>query len=107
MDELSLVLGAVSHPARREILARLAEGPARVTEIAAPFDLSLNAVSKHLKVLEDAGLIGREKIGREHIIRFRGAPLRKVSTWVHGYERYWSERLDEFEGYFKEKRKRS
>jgi DNA-binding transcriptional ArsR family regulator len=106
-DELSLVLGAIAHPARREILARLTEGPARVTEIAAPFDLSLNAVSKHLKVLEDAGLIAREKVGRDHVIRFRGAPLRKVSLWVHHYERYWSERLDQFEAYFKDKRKQS
>jgi DNA-binding transcriptional ArsR family regulator len=107
VDDLSTVLGAVSHPARREILSRLAGGPARVTEIAAPFDLSLNAVSKHLKVLEEAGLVEREKVGRDHIIRFRAAPLRRVSVWVHAYERYWTERLDEFEQYFKEKRRKS
>jgi DNA-binding transcriptional ArsR family regulator len=106
-EELSTVLGAVAHPARRAILSRLAGGPARVTEIAAPFDLSLNAVSKHLKVLEEAGLIAREKVGRDHIITFRGAPLRKVSVWVHEYERFWNERLDKFEGFFKEKRRRS
>lgn len=106
-DELSAVLGAVAHPARRAILSRLAGGPARVTEIAEPFDLSLNAVSKHLKVLEEAGLIAREKVGREHILRFRGAPLRQVSVWVHEYERFWSERLDQFEEFFKQKRRRS
>jgi DNA-binding transcriptional ArsR family regulator len=106
-DELTTVLGAVAHPARRAILSRLAGGPARVTDIAAPFDLSLNAVSKHLKVLEEAGLVAREKVGREHILRFRGAPLRQVSVWVHEYERFWSERLDKFEGFFKEKRRRS
>lgn len=100
-DELSAVLGAVAHPARRAILSRLAGGPARVTDIAAPFDLSLNAVSKHLKVLEGAGLIAREKVGRDHILRFRGAPLRQVSVWVHEYERFWSERLDKFERFFK------
>ncbi|HVY40825.1 MAG TPA: metalloregulator ArsR/SmtB family transcription factor [Polyangia bacterium] len=106
-DDLSTVLGAVSHPARRAILSRLAGGPARVTEIAEPFDLSLNAVSKHLKVLEEAGLVAREKVGREHILRFRGAPLRQVSMWVHEYEQFWNERLDKFEGFFKEKRRRS
>ena len=106
-DDLSNVLGAVAHPARRAILSRLAGGPARVTEIAAPFDLSLNAVSKHLKVLEQAGLVAREKVGRDHILSFRGAPLRRVSVWVHAYERFWSERLDQFEGFFKEKRRRS
>ena len=85
----------------------LSGGPARVTEIAAPFDMSLNAVSKHLKVLEEAGLVAREKVGRDHILTFRGAPLRGVSVWVHEYERFWSERLDRFEGFFKEKRRRS
>jgi len=106
-DELSEVLGAVAHPSRRQILARLAEGPARVTDIAEPFAMSLNAVSKHLKVLEAAGLIAREKVGRDHILKFRPEPLRKVSVWVHAYEKHWSERLDQFESFFKEKRRRS
>ncbi len=106
MDNLSTVLGAISHPSRRAILARLSGGPARVTEIAAPFDLSLNAVSKHLKVLERAGLIHREKRGRDHVIEFKGAPLRLVSTWLHEYERFWSQHLDRLEDYFKEKRKK-
>jgi DNA-binding transcriptional ArsR family regulator len=101
MDDLSTVLGAISNPSRRAILHRLADGPARVTEIAAPFDLSLNAVSKHLKVLEGAGLIGREVQGRDHLIRFRGEPLRMVSTWVHEYERFWTEGLDRLEQHFK------
>ena len=107
MDDLSTVLGAISHPSRRAILHRLADGPARVTEIAAPFDLSLNAVSKHLKVLEGAGLVDRERQGRDHVIRFRGDPLRLVSRWVHKYERFWTERLDRLEAYFtKEKGKK-
>ena len=105
MDTLSNVLGAVSHPSRRAILDRLAQGPARVTEIAAPFDLSLNAVSKHLKVLEAAGLIRREVVGREHVIEFDATPLREVSGWVHEYERFWTQHLDRVEKYFKEKRK--
>jgi DNA-binding transcriptional ArsR family regulator len=104
MDDLTLVLGAISHPSRRAILHRLADGPARVTKIAAPFSLSLNAVSKHLKVLEGAGLIDREVQGRDHLIHFRGEPLRAVSKWVHEYERFWTERLDNLERYFKTKK---
>jgi DNA-binding transcriptional ArsR family regulator len=106
MNDLSAVLGAISHPSRRAIIARLAKGPARVTEIAAPFDMSLNAVSKHLKVLEGAGLIHREKQGRDHIIEFNAKPLKQVAGWVHEYERFWNEHLDRLESYFIEKRKR-
>ena len=106
MDSLSAVLDAISHPSRRAILDRLARGPARVTEIAEPFDMSLNAVSKHLKVLEGAGLIHREVQGREHFIEFRGAPLKQVSAWVHVHEKFWNERLDRLEAHFKEKRRK-
>ena len=106
MDDLSTVLGAISHPSRRAILHRLVDGPARVTEIAAPFDMSLNAVSKHLKVLEGAGLIGREVQGRDHLIHFRGEPLRMVSQWVHEYERFWTQRLDRLEQYFENERRK-
>jgi DNA-binding transcriptional ArsR family regulator len=105
-EHLSNVLTAISHPSRRAIIGQLARGPARFTDIARPFDLSLNAITKHLKLLERAGLITRKKRGREVLISFRPEPLRLVSGWVHEYERFWSERLDEFEGYFKEKRKR-
>jgi len=106
MDHLGNVLDAIAHPSRRAILDRLARGPARVTEIAEPFDMSLNAVSKHLKVLEGAGLIRREVLGREHFIEFRGEPLRLVATWVHEYEKFWTQRLDRLEAHFKEKRRR-
>ena len=106
MNDLTAVLGAISHPSRRAIIARLAEGPARVTEIAEPFDMSLNAVSKHLKVLEEAGLVHRERQGRDHVIEFRGEPLKQVAGWVHEYERFWNEHLDRLESYFIEKRKR-
>ncbi len=106
MNDLSAVLGAISHPSRRAIIARLSKGPARVTEIAAPFDMSLNAVSKHLKVLEEAGLVRREKQGRDHVIEFRGEPLKQVAGWVHEYERFWNEHLDRLQSYFIEKRKR-
>ncbi len=106
MDTLTPVLDAIAHPSRRAILSRLSRGPARVTEIAEPFDMSLNAVSKHLKVLESAGLIKREKLGREHFIEFDGAPLRLVSAWVHEHEKFWNERLDRFETSFTTKRKK-
>jgi DNA-binding transcriptional ArsR family regulator len=106
IDQLSDVLTAISHPSRRAIIRQLAAGPARFTDIAEPFDLSLNAVTKHLKLLERAGLISRKKQGREVFISFRPEPLRLVSRWVHEYEQFWSERLDRFEGYFKEKRKK-
>ncbi len=104
MDNLSNVLGALSHPSRRAIIDRLSRGPQRVTEIAEPFDMSLNAISKHLKVLEDAGLIKREVVGRDHFIEFRGAPMREVSTYVRHYERFWTRELDKLEHYFKAKR---
>src|SRR5579871_5399287 len=104
-DQLSDILTAISHPSRRAIIQQLADGPARFTDIARPFDLSLNAITKHLKLLERAGLISREKQGREVFISFRPEPLRLVSGWVHEYERFWNERLDQFEAFFKEKKK--
>lgn len=104
MDPLTNVLTAISHPTRRAIIERLASGPARFLEIAAPFDTALNAVTKHLKLLERAGLIERSKQGREVLISFRGEPLREVAGWVHEYERFWNERLDRFELYFKDRK---
>lgn len=106
MDRLTHVLTAVSHPSRRAIIGRLAKrGPTRFTDVAEPFDLALNAVTKHLKLLERAGLIAREKQGREVFISLRPEPLRLVQEWVHFYEKYWNEKLDLFEGYFAEKKK--
>jgi DNA-binding transcriptional ArsR family regulator len=106
MDRLTDVLTAISHPSRRAIIGQLANGPARFLEVAKPFDTALNAVTKHLKLLERAGLIERRKQGREVFISFRGEPLREVAGWVHEYERFWNERLDEFQQYFKEKKKK-
>lgn len=106
MENLNAVLAAIADPSRREIIARLVEGPARVTEIAEPFDMSLNAVSKHLKVLEGAGLVSREKQGREHVITVKPEPLRLVKTWLHEYEKFWSEHLDKVEAHFKKKKKK-
>lgn len=104
MDQLSAVLTAISHPTRRSIIGRLANGPARFSDIAETFDTALNAVTKHLKLLERAGLIERRRQGREVIISFRGEPLREVADWMNEYGRFWNERLDMFERHFREKK---
>lgn len=106
MDQLTDTLTAISHPSRRAIIEQLANGPARFLDIAKPFDTALNAVTKHLKLLERAGLIEREKRGREVFISLRGEPLRQVAGWVHEYERFWNQRLDQFQHYFLDKKKR-
>jgi DNA-binding transcriptional ArsR family regulator len=104
MDQLTDVMNALSHPTRRAIIGQLANGPARFLDVAKPFDTALNAVSKHLKLLERAGLIERRKQGREVLISFRGEPLLQVAGWVHEYERFWNKRLDQFEQFFKDKK---
>jgi DNA-binding transcriptional ArsR family regulator len=104
MDQLTDVLTAISHPTRRAIIGQLANGPARFLDVAKPFDTALNAVTKHLKLLERAGLIERRKQGREVIISFRAEPLREVAGWVHEYERFWNERLDQFAQFFQDKK---
>src|SRR5262245_39130846 len=105
MNDLSAILGAVAHPARRDMVLRLSGGSARVTEIAAPFAISLNAVSKHVKILEGAGLVRRERSGRDHIITLNAEPLRLVVNWVHQYEHFWTRRLDRFQQHFAKKQK--
>jgi DNA-binding transcriptional ArsR family regulator len=105
MEQLTDVLSAISHPTRRAIIKRLANGPARFLDIAEPFDVALNAITKHLKLLERAGLIEREKRGREVLISLRPEALRLVADWVHEYERFWNERLDVFQGYFKQRKR--
>ena len=108
MDHLTGVLTAISHPTRRAIISRLAaNGPTRFIDVAKPFDTALNAVSKHLKILEKAGLIERERRGREVFISFQGRPLCEVAGWVHEYDRFWNTRLDEFEHYFKNRKEAS
>ena len=106
MDRISDVLTAISHPTRRAIIAQLANGPARFLDLAKPYDTALNAVTKHLKLLERAGLIERRKQGREVYISFRGGPLKEVAGWLHEYERFWNERLDQFEKHFRDKKKK-
>jgi DNA-binding transcriptional ArsR family regulator len=105
MDQLTDVLTAISHPTRRAIIGQLAaKGPTRFLDVARPFDTALNAVTKHLKLLERAGLIERKKQGREVLISFRAEPLREVAGWVHEYERFWNTQLDQFEQHFKNRK---
>ena len=97
-DQLSLVFGALADPVRRAILTRLSEGEATVGELAAPFAISQPAVSKHLKVLEHAGLISRTRRATARLSRLEAEPLRDVTTWLARYQRFWDEsyeRLDE------------
>jgi DNA-binding transcriptional ArsR family regulator len=106
MNQLSDVLTAISHPTRRAIISQLADRPARFLDIAEPIETSLNAVTKHLKILERAGLIVRRKQGREVLISFQPEPLRRVADWVHEYEHFWNSRLDVFEQQFKHPKKK-
>jgi DNA-binding transcriptional ArsR family regulator len=103
---LDSVFAAVSDPTRRAILRRLGKQPARVTDIAKTFPVSLNAVSKHLMVLERAGLIDREVEGREHVCRLNGAPLKKASAWLAETQAFWEPRLDALEQHILERRSR-
>ena len=92
---LDRTLGALADPSRRAILSRLAEGEARVTDLAAPFSMSLAGVSKHVRVLEDAGLVTRRIAGREHWLAFTGEPLVEAASWIDFYRRFWERRLDQ------------
>src|SRR5580704_14005245 len=93
-DQLSLVFGALADPTRRAILTRLAEGEATVAELAAPFSVSQPAISKHLKVLEQAGLISRNRRATARLSRLEAEPLREVTTWLARYPRVWDERRE-------------
>lgn len=94
---LDRVFHALSHPARRDMLRRLAEGERSVGELAAPLEMSLPAASKHVRVLEQARLIRRRVVGRTHICWIEGEPLARVSEWLEGFRRHWEgsfQRLD-------------
>ncbi len=101
-DPLSSTLAALADPTRRAILARLALGETSVTELAAPFDMSLPAVSKHLKVLERAGLIARGRDAQWRPCRLQAAPLKEVAVWIEHYRRVWEQSLDRLEDYLHE-----
>ncbi len=89
-----LTLTALAHPVRRAILERVMRAESRVTELAEPFAMSLSAVSKHIRVLERAGLVCRRRIWREHIVSFKPEPLKEVSEWIEKSRVLWSTRLD-------------
>lgn len=105
VDRLSTTFAALADPTRRAILARLVSGEVSVTELAEPFDMSLPAVSKHLKVLEHAGLIARGQNAQWRPCRLQAAPLKDVATWVQHYERFWEESLDRLGDYLLELKK--
>ena len=100
---LDHVLIAIADPTRRAILDRLTRGPARITDVAEPFEMSLAAVSKHVRMLERGGLVRRARKGREHTLTLDARPLRRVVQWTSRYERFWNERLDRLEAFFAQK----
>ena len=101
-DQLTRTFAALADPTRRAILARLSQGKLSVSELAEPFDMSLPAVSKHLRVLEQAGLIGREREAQWRRCRIDAAPLKQVANWTEHYRHLWEGRLDRLDGYLKE-----
>ena len=101
-DHLSATFSALADPTRRAILARLALGEASVGELAEPFDMSLPAVSKHLKVLERAGLIARGREAQWRPARLEAAPLKDAANWIEHYRRFWEQSLDRLGDYLRE-----
>jgi DNA-binding transcriptional ArsR family regulator len=101
-DRLDRTFGALADPTRRAILARLAAGKASVTELAEPFEMSLPAVSKHLKVLEQAGLIARSRERQWRPARIEVGPLKEVAEWTDRYRRFWEESYDRLDEYLDE-----
>jgi DNA-binding transcriptional ArsR family regulator len=97
VDQLSSTFAALADPTRRAILGRLAEGEATVNELAEPFPISVQAVSKHLKVLERAGLITRGRAAQLRPSRLQGAPLKDAVDWLEGYRRFWAGSFDSLE----------
>jgi DNA-binding transcriptional ArsR family regulator len=104
-NPLDATFAALADPTRRAILARLAQGEASVLELAEPFDMSLPAISKHLKVLERAGLIARGRDAQRRPCRLQAAPLKEVSDWAESYRRFWEESFDRLEDYLQELQK--
>ncbi|WP_394830489.1 metalloregulator ArsR/SmtB family transcription factor [Pendulispora rubella] len=99
MDPLSLTFAALADPTRRAILARLAQGEATVNELAEPFDLRLPTISKHLKVLQRAGLVAQTRKAQWRPCRLEAAPLKEVATWVWNYREHWEESFDRLDAF--------
>jgi len=104
IDPLDAVFGALADGTRRAILAKLAQGPAPVTELAEPFAMSLPAISKHLKVLERAGLLHRDKQGRVHRCSLDAAPMGEAATWIEQTRAFWQGQLGGLDQYLKKQR---
>ena len=105
-DHLSTTFAALADPTRRAILARLASGEASVTELGAPFEMSLPAISKHLKVLERAGLIARGREAQWRPCRLAPRPLKDAARWLEEYRRFWDQSFDRLDEYLRELRRR-
>ena len=106
-SNLDHVIVAIADPTRRAIIGRLARGPARISDVAAPFSMSLTGVCKHVRVLERAGLVRRTRHGRENTLELSAEPLRDVTRWISRYEQFWNARLDRLEGFFAAKQEKS
>ena len=100
-ESLDRTMAALAHPARRSILERVMQRETRITELAEPFSMSLNAVSKHIRVLEKARLVRRRREWREHLVSFNPAPLDEVSAWIEQRRRFWNTRLDALDALLK------
>ncbi|MBK6604574.1 MAG: winged helix-turn-helix transcriptional regulator [Leptospiraceae bacterium] len=105
-DKLSLTFGALADPTRRAMLARLSRGEASVSELAEPFDMSMPAITKHLKVLEKAGLITRGKDAQWRPCHLKTEPLHEANNWLDQYRKFWEERFDRLDEYLKEIQKK-
>lgn len=105
-DQLSVTFSALADPTRRAILARLASGEASVTELAEPFEMSMPGISKHLKVLERAGLIARGRDAQWRPCRLEAGPLKDVAQWVEHYRSFWEASLDRLDDYLQELKKK-
>jgi DNA-binding transcriptional ArsR family regulator len=99
-SNLDSVAAAISHRTRRAIIDRLARGPARISDVAQPFSMSLTGFCKHVRVLERAGLVRRTRRGRNNTLQLSAQPLREVTQWLRKYEQFWTARLDRLEQFF-------
>lgn len=106
-SDLDRTLVALADPTRRAIISRLSTGAARVTDVAAPFDISLNSVSKHIRILERAHLVRRRRHGREHILYFDPKPLDDAAAWIERQRAFWNTRLDALEAALREEERAS
>ncbi|MEA2568296.1 MAG: hypothetical protein QOI24_297 [Acidobacteriota bacterium] len=106
MDQLSATFAALADPTRRAILARLTTGEASVTALAEPFDMSMPAISKHLKVLERAGLIARSRDAQWRPCHLEPAPLKEVADWIEHYREFWEQSFDRLDAYLRELKKK-